>query len=453
MESLSDAIQDAMPSGSGASTAAESIASIQQFEAEQNALQTRLRVLNTLDAFNTLAHYLSNFSGRKNLIWFSGSFPLEINPDPTAGIAAFRNVDDWNTEYRETENLLSTSQTAVYPVDARGLMTNPALQASNARTNYKWSNPSAFNNVLTGFTLSQAEEHATMERLASDTGGRAFYNTNDLADAVGKALDEGSNYYTVTYTPTDHNWNGAYRNIRIELAGYPAASGYKLSYRRGYNADDPQKLPKAGASPMKTATADAATPVAPVDHAAEAYSRAAISRGAPMPSDILFKVRILPLTGKDEDAVAPDNRADPNGRMKRPYRTFAVDYVALPGEFVTMPQSDGRRTGAIEFTTLVYDPDGNLLNMSDKRVSMNLSPDTYKRFISTPVRFQLQVSAPVKQQSFMRVIIRDVPSNHYGVVEISTAQVGRLPPLEAQAAPADAKPAAAATPAQPGTKQ
>jgi hypothetical protein len=38
----------------------------------------------------------------------------------------------------------------------------------------------------------------------------------------------------------------------------------------------------------------------------------------------------------------------------------------------------------------------------------------------------------------MRVIIHDVPSNHYGVVEIPTAEVGHLPPLEAQNTPANA---------------
>ena len=67
---------------------------------------------------------------------------------------------------------------------------------------------------------------------------------------------------------------------------------------------------------------------------------------------------------------------------------------------------------------------------------MNLNPDLYKRFESNAVRFQLQVSAPAKQQSFMRLIIHDVPSNHYGVVEIPTAEVGHLPPLEAENAPA-----------------
>jgi hypothetical protein len=98
---------------------------------------------------------------------------------------------------------------------------------------------------------------------------------------------------------------------------------------------------------------------------------------------------------------------------------------------------DGRHTGAIEFGIIVYDSDGNLLNVSDKQVSLLLPPDTYKEFKSNPVRLQLQVSVPAKQQSFMRMIIHDIPSNHYGAIEIPTAQVGHLPPLEAQNPPAN----------------
>jgi len=413
-----------------------------------------MRTQYTLDAFNALAHYLSNFAGRKNLIWFSGSFPLQIEPDPTIN-NPFAVMADSNEEFRETTHLLTLAQTAVYPVDARGLMTAPMFNASNSGRNYARGNPSAFMNDVRKFSQSQADEHTTMEAMASDTGGHAFYNTNGLSDAVAKAIDAGSNYYTLTYAPTDRNWNGSYRNIHIELTGSAAAQGLKLAYRHGYYADDPQRAPKP---PKRGELATKATSTSPTaatlaDHAAEAYSRAAVSRGAPTPTDILFKVRVLPLTGKNEDALAPGNDANPNGKMKAPYRTFAVDYVALPSDFAMMPQSDGRRTGAIEFSTFVYDGDGNLLNISEKQLSLALSPETYKRFMSTPVRFQLMVSAPVKQESFMRLIIHDVSNNHYGVVEIPTAEVGHLPPLEAQNTPGNASgPPAGAAP-HPAGKQ
>jgi len=41
-----------------------------------------------------------------------------------------------------------------------------------------------------------------MEAIAEQTGGKAFYNTNDLAAAAEEVIDLGSNFYTVTYTPT-----------------------------------------------------------------------------------------------------------------------------------------------------------------------------------------------------------------------------------------------------------
>lgn len=433
-ESMSDVMQDAGSMAGNNPAFAMALASVQQFEAEQASMQTQMRTQYTLDAFNALAHYLSNFAGRKNLIWFSGSFPLQIEPDPTLN-DPFAVMADSNQEFRETTNLLTLSQTAVYPVDARGLMTAPMFNAANSGKNYV-RNPSAFSNDLMKFNQSQAQEHMTMDQMASDTGGQAYYNTNGLSSAVEKAINAGSNYYTLTYSPADHNWNGNYRNIHVELAGNAAAQGLKLVYRHGYYADDPQRPPKLKRGELPTKAAPTPPTLAALaDHAAEAYSSAAISHGAPAPQDILFKVRVLPLTGKNDDALAPQNQANPNGKMKAPYRTFAVDYVGLPGDFSMMPQSDGRHTGAIEFGVYVYDIDGVLLNISNKQLSLDFNPDIYKRFESNPVRLQVQVSTPVKQQSFMRVVIHDIPSNHYGVVEIPTAEVGHLPPLEAQAAP------------------
>jgi hypothetical protein len=84
------------------------------------------------------------------------------------------------------------------------------------------------------------------------------------------------------------------------------------------------------------------------------------------------------------------------------------------------------------------------------KVDLDLRPDTFKEFLANPIRFQLQVSAPLKEDSYLRIVMRDVPNNRYGIVEIPTAEVRRLPALEAQAAPADAKRAAGA---QPATKQ
>ncbi len=61
--------------------ASQLIANVQQFEAESQSFLLQTRARYTLDALNQLARFLSKLPGRKNLIWFSGSFPINILPD------------------------------------------------------------------------------------------------------------------------------------------------------------------------------------------------------------------------------------------------------------------------------------------------------------------------------------------------------------------------------------
>jgi VWFA-related protein len=169
------------PVSGDADDMAQTAANLQQFQARASDFQLQLRAQYTLDAFNTLAHYLAAFPGRKNLIWFSGSFPLDIFPDATlTNPFSVMQLDE--QEFRETTNLLTKAQVAVYPIDARGLMTQPMFKASQSGAKYA-RNPQAIGNDLQKFATSQAAEHATMERMAEDTGGYAFYNTNDSRES------------------------------------------------------------------------------------------------------------------------------------------------------------------------------------------------------------------------------------------------------------------------------
>src|SRR5215472_10136048 len=248
---------------------------LQQWEAEQAALKTQMRAQFTMDAFNSLAHYLSNFPGRKNLIWFSGSFPLHIDPD-TSIKNPLGTMQDSNQAFKLATNLLAAAHTAVYPVDARGLMTASALDSSQAGKHVSQaqalkgeSDPNATSELQ--FAQAQADEHITMEKVADTTGGHAFYNTNGLTDAVASAIETGSNYYTLTYTPTDHRWNTAFRNIHVEITA-GVAKGAKLTYRRGYYADDPRRQPTRG-EPVEEAALEVPADSAQTNSAAAAYSR------------------------------------------------------------------------------------------------------------------------------------------------------------------------------------
>ena len=78
-------------------------------------------------------------------------------------------------------------------------------------------------------SLDRNADHQTMEALAEDSGGKAFYDTNGLKEALARAIEYGSHYYTLAYMPTDKRMDGKYRRIQLKLSG----GDYKVAYRRG----------------------------------------------------------------------------------------------------------------------------------------------------------------------------------------------------------------------------
>ena len=45
-----------------------------------------------------------------------------------------------------------------------------------------------------------------------------------------EAFNDGSNYYSLSYVPTDQKWDGQFRKIRLEVD----RTETKLYYRQGY---------------------------------------------------------------------------------------------------------------------------------------------------------------------------------------------------------------------------
>jgi VWFA-related protein len=414
-----DSLTDAMATAGASETA---VANMQQFEAQNAAFQTDLRTRYTLDAFNQLARYLGTFPGRKNLIWFSGSFPISIFPDATLN-NPFAVQSDAGDEIRQTTNLLSQTRVAVYPIDARGLQVSPVLGAARSGSSYA-RNPGKMATDNSNFTTANALEHMTMSQIADDTGGHAFYNTNGLADAVSKSINAGSNYYTLTYAPTDRTAKGDYRSIHVQLQGEPATRSLQLSYRHGYFADDAtHHTPPAPATPTTSPTTFS-------------YATAAMQRGAPTPSEVLFKVDVRPDSTSTTDKIAPHNQPNPAVPVAGPFRLYDINFAVLGKDITMSPQPDGRRHGEVEFLAYVYNADGKLLNIDGQAVTMNLTPENYATLLKAGIGFQLQVSAPSRTDSFVRIAVHDIPSGHLGVVELPTSTLSLLPPQPPATPPA-----------------
>jgi VWFA-related protein len=402
----------------------QTIANVQQFEAETSSFQLQLRVRYTLDALNELARYLAGIPGRKNLIWFSGSFPLNVKPDGDLqnSFAGSMNLD---AEFRETMNLLARSQVAVYPIDARGLTTSPVYGVVSSGAKYA-QGPQAAGKDEMKFAQQIGQENETMRQMAEDTGGRAFVNTNGLSDAVTKVVEAGSSYYTLTYSPTNLETDGRFRRLSVELRDKSLA----LSYRRGYYAADPESIAKASHAEA-AATSQSLTPV--VDRV--------MMRGSPTPTQILFTVRVLPASQSTEERLAAGNSLTTDGeKLKGEFRRYTIDLVADQRSLVFAQTPDGLHHGAFEFLTAVYDQNGTLINRTGNTVHADLSTANFAHFLQTPLSFNQDISVPVKGEYFLRIAIHDLGSDRAGAVEVPVDTVSKLPPLEASPPPSPASP-------------
>jgi VWFA-related protein len=211
---------------------------LEDFEKDTYANQMDIRVDTTLDALNAIAHYLSGYTGRKNLIWVSESFPIVLWPDPDFGTttAMFESSRAYGDQLEQAANALSDAQVAVYPVDARGLDTSQIFQASSnlpTRPNQRARSLSA---QIRRENNARINAQQTMDALAQESGGRTCKNTNDLSRCVEAALNDGASYYEFAYYPQDIKWDGAFHKITVKTT----RSGVKLDYRRGYFARDEQ---------------------------------------------------------------------------------------------------------------------------------------------------------------------------------------------------------------------
>ncbi len=407
------------------------IANLESFESDTNSFNLQQRAIYTLKAMSVLGRYLADIPGRKNLIWFSGSFPLNILPAGGNGAGSVPSSDPFSgiyqsdNEYRETANLLARSRVAVYPVDARGIITQSFNSASNHGRNYA-SNPGAITEDISSQTSSLVDEHSTMTNMAEDTGGRVFLNTNDLSGAISRATEEGSSFYTITYTPSNTKWIGEYRKIEVKLA----QKGYTLAYRKGYYADD---------SDSTSASVAARTPslILATKSTSQPLPEAMV-HGLPGATQIIYKLRVLPVSSTDEDKPAPTNLIDLPGfaPAKGPFRRYSLDFAAPGRQFTFTTTPDGIHHTSLEFVSILFQPDGKRVNLTSTVIKADLNEDRYNAFIRSAIPVHQEISVPAKGEFSIRTGVYDRTSSKIGVIEVPVAAVKTLPPAGEPASPA-----------------
>jgi VWFA-related protein len=417
-----------------------------------------------VSVFTFISRYLDGIPGRKNLIWFSGGFPLELFPTDNDSSEAYRD------QVKITLDTMARSQVALYPVDIRGVaVDNPHAPAGNTggggvTSDYRSggsaepasdTSPSGSGAQATGASFSNAAQAAgaqgysllsasylLQDEIAKVTGGRAYHSNNGIKEILDEALDDGANYYSLTYSPSNKNYNGALRHIQVNLS----KKGYRLSYRRSYYALNPD-APVLDKTDFKRISEVSQS--APTRQLGDSLY-ANMQHGAPLAHQLFFRVRIHALgepamatpaqMANLEDQPAYFRARRKNRPLKPPapikLQSYVIDYTFMAG---SRPGTAGHtlRPPKLEVAAAAYDDDGRMLNALVETSGQSGNEASAPQNPQGIYRVQQQLDVPLAATS-LRVALRDISTDHIGAMEI---RLPLAPEMQTQAAP-PAKPAA-----------
>jgi VWFA-related protein len=397
---------------------------VQMFEqaaAQERAEELDRRVSITTDAFAQLARYLAGVPGRKNVVWLSASFPLGIFPNNDL-FNAFSETRSYEVLMKKTANLLAEAHVAVYPVDARGLMTESLFAASSmvnpaaptpgslarapagatntlANTAANARNPNPFMQSTHESLENQVGDQSTMDQIAADTGGRAFYNTNGITEAIQTAVEQGSNYYMLSYTPSNRVYDGRFRKIKVSLAN----KGHHLAYRRGYFADDPSAPQKQDKNSLS-----------------HDVGIAAMQHGSPQSHQIVFATRVRPVgkpTKVDPSKQGPDQSKKKKSLAVSEVQHYAVDYAIADPQLHFAEQGEMRH-GVFSFMASAFDDQGKALPRLASRTTADLKPSSDKDVMTVGFRNREEFDVPTNA-AFLRLGVEDESTRNLGTVGVA----------------------------------
>ena len=180
---------------------------------------TEYNIFNTdrrLEALRSVADKLSHVQQKKSLIYFSSGMD--------------RTGVENQSELRAAVNAAVRSNLAIYTMDMRGLQALVAggeAQNASLRGVSAYSGQSTINALDSNFTTQE-----TLVTLASDTGGRAFLDSNDFSKIFKGVQQDTSTYYLLGYHSSNPARDGRFRRITVRVN----RPELKLEFRRGYYA-------------------------------------------------------------------------------------------------------------------------------------------------------------------------------------------------------------------------
>jgi VWFA-related protein len=323
---VDEASEEAIPKASGNSLDSQ-IAKMgeKQHEADQR-LESQERTTSidtTLRSMQQIAQYCAGIPGRKAMLWASAGFPFSVNEaDLSINIAGVKaaSLGDFSEKYRKTWRALEQAQVSVYPVDVRGLLdpTMPDISIRSPRDD-------AYGHDV----WKQVETIGTFQEFARATGGRAFFNGNDLAGAFLKASEDNAAYYVLSYyldrAAKKSGWHKLAVKVRRGGVQVRARSGFFLDQNTAKHAE---------------------------------YTELQLALDSPLNSTSIA------VTGKWQQAVSA---ADGKQRV--------VFLLTMPANFAQI-DADNNNHVILEFAAIARTEDGSRAGETSKTMDGHLEPET-----------------------------------------------------------------------------
>jgi VWFA-related protein len=387
----------------------EGLTSDPQWQSFQNRLNNAEGLINdqhvlnrtgtTAAALEMIANHVAAIPGRKSLIWVSGGFPLQMglpkigipqtqmqaatssggggDPGTLAGLGQpqpgggdptnqLTRIERESGSLAETVyraiRALNRVNMAIYTVDAHGVEVSSGISPDQRGTS---TSPSA-----AGF-FDRQNIRDSSRMLADNTGGKAFFGTNDISEAVRNAFDDGRYACSIGFYPDHSQWDGRFRELKVKLN----SEGAHLRYRKGYYA-------------------------LPGDPDSEVAVKEALGLAAASPLETAGLGMVV--TGKTLEPLSA--------------RILQLQIALNPIQFL-LKESGNRQQGALDMAFIQRDAAGNILVGDKQHLGINFEQKQYEFLSKAGMTLQRNV-AVLPNSKEIRVVVRDASSGAVGSVNI-----------------------------------
>lgn len=328
----------------------------------QRNFQIRNFNLSSLQAVRAIARGLRDFPGRKSLIMFSEGFEV--------GIRARRNAYDtapdtevFSSEILEVAQAVHRSSAVLYAIDPRGVAAENILAVRRAQAGFAY--------------------------LATESGGRAAFDTNDLNQSLARVLADQSGYYLLGYVRPSAEGQAPSAPPKITLR--LKTGGYEVRYRKAaLGLDEPTRKPATNAELLADAIAFP------------------FSRGK-------LQLRFTPTFTLNE-------RSQPIVKVLLHIDAGAVEF--------TPPDSQGQRTARLHIALAAQGGGRNRVPPSIHSYDIRLKPDAFERQKQGGFVYALEQAIPQPGPYQLHVAVLDEHSREVGsahrFVEIPDVRKGRV---------------------------